>query len=82
MARIIVYHSYYGCDTGCCGHTVELQDDDGRFIDSKFDFGHPFYKKEAVDYAKELVMHEFGPDHVKDLDWDNCEFWDYETRDH
>lgn len=31
--KVHVYHTYYGCECGCCGHTVELGD--GR---SHFDF--------------------------------------------
>lgn len=28
MAKVIVYHRGYGCDTGCCGHVVEVFDDE------------------------------------------------------
>ena len=63
--RIVVYHSSYGCDTGCCGHTVEFGDDE------RFSFDHP-YGQDALEFAKELVEETFGADHVADLDWDNC----------
>jgi hypothetical protein len=66
MAKVIVYHSYYGCDTGCCGHIVEMGDR------TEFDFGHPF-GDDARAFAEELIRAKFGEEHVKDLDWDNCE---------
>jgi hypothetical protein len=34
--RVIVYHTGYGCDTGCCGHKVVVGDQ------SQFDFTHPW----------------------------------------
>jgi len=77
MARIIVFHSYYGCDTGCCGHTVELKNDDGT-TKEHFEFGGPSYNfatkeaQSAIDFAKELVRDHFGEEHVKDLDWEHC----------
>lgn len=67
MAKVIVYHSYYGCDTGCCGHTVELED--GR---KEFGFDHPF-GEDARKFAEELIREKFGDEHVSDLDWENCE---------
>lgn len=71
--RVIVYHSYYGCETGCCGHTVEL--DNGE---EKFEFDHPVgaWKDKLAEtpreFAERLVRETFGEEHVKDLDWDNC----------
>ena len=66
MARVVVYHSYYGCETGCCGHTVEL---DGQ---EKFLFDHPGRNEDPLTYAKELVEATFGAEHVADLDWAGC----------
>ena len=65
MGKVIVYHAGYGCETGCCGHVVEM---DGE---SKFIFTHP-YDEDPRHFAEALVRQEFGDDHVKDLDWDNC----------
>ena len=64
--KVIVYHSLYGCETGCCGHTVELED--GK---SRFEFSHP-YGEDFKKFAEDLVKDKFGEEHVKDLDWDNC----------
>lgn len=65
--RVVVYHSGYGCDTGCCGHVVRL---DGK---ERFSFDHPGEGDDFVEFARCLVVKEFGEEHVKDLDWDNCE---------
>ncbi len=74
--KVIVYHRPYGCDTGCCGHVVEIQYENGESEES-FQFKHAGYQfggkiEEPLEFAKRLVTEEFGVEHVKDLDWDNC----------
>ena len=64
--RVVVYHDYYGCDTGCCGHIIEMGDE------SKFDFIHPGLMENHLEFAKRLVEDTFGAEHVDDLDWENC----------
>lgn len=64
--KVVVYHGGYGCDTGCCGHIVEW--DGGE----KFTFDHPYSTDDPLEYAKKLVADQYGPEHVKDLDWDHC----------
>ena len=64
-ARIVIYHSSYGCDTGCCGHTIEMGDE------QHFQFDHP-YGQDDLTWAKELVREVYGNEHVADLDWDEC----------
>lgn len=34
--RVVVYHAGYGCDTGCCGHVIELNGEEHGF-----EFIHP-----------------------------------------
>lgn len=68
--KVIVYHSYYGCDTGCCGHIVEL--DNGK---TKFEFSHP-YDEDTRQFAKDLIKSTFGEEHIKDLDWEHCNIVD------
>lgn len=74
MARVVVYHSYFGCETGCCGHTVELTDNLGN-EKTEFYFTHPYFyyrktKEDELKFAQELVMQSFGAEHVADLDWE------------
>lgn len=72
--RVVVYHDSYGCDTGCCGHYVSVNDRDIGHID----FGHPYsddpedFKKYAIELARDRVESEYGPGHTVDLDWENC----------
>lgn len=69
--RVIVAHGGYGCDTGCCGHWVELETE-ARVGD--FEFSHPHgedFREWAQALAQDMVTREFGADHVADLDWEN-----------
>lgn len=75
MTTIVVYHSMYGYDTGCCGHRVELVGDDGATVDSKFYFDHPYgedHERYAKDMAADFLRGYFGDAHTADLDWPNC----------
>lgn len=78
MVRVVVYHGYYGCDTGCCGHYAEFEDGS----QSQFDFDHPWTNDEeerrkwAIEFAQEMVEKKFGKEHVADLDWENCRLFD------
>lgn len=71
MPRAIVYHREYGCETGCCGHVVEITG-----VDRKFEFIHPYFVSDLDEdlrsWAEGLVTEKFGKEHVKDLDWANC----------
>lgn len=72
--KIIVYHSEYGCESGCCGHVIEVTEgEDPRPLEKRvrFHFEHP-YGVEAREFAEKLVREEFGQEHIADLDWDNC----------
>lgn len=66
MSRVTVYHREYGCDTGCCGHIVDLGDQD------EFFFAHPDDDTEVskIDFVRELVTEAYGEEHVKDIDWE------------
>lgn len=75
MGKVIVYHRGYGCDTGCCGHVVRVQNDDGTKAEERFTFSHPAWES-AREYAEAAVREEFGADHVADLAWEECEIID------
>lgn len=72
--RVIVYHAGYGCDSGCCGHYVELEKDD-LTTEREFEFDHP-WDEDRLEFAKRLIEESFGLEHVKDLDWENSEVSD------
>jgi hypothetical protein len=77
--RAIVYHSSYGCDTGCCGHVVLLTDavpePDNRDFppdgDDRFQFEHP-HGESIEEFVRSMVTEAFGEEHVADIDWDSC----------
>lgn len=74
--KFIVGHAYYGCETGCCGHVVEVKLEPGEVLPRKFqnrmfDFTHPYGEDQRA-FAEQMVRSECGEEHVKDLDWDNC----------
>lgn len=70
--RIIVYHRGYGCDTGCCGHAIRVND--ASIEHETFDFAHPWLRDESPrEFAERWVREEFGEAHVADLDWENCD---------
>lgn len=75
MGKVIVYHRGYGCDTGCCGHVVRVQNDDGTKAEERFTFSHPAWES-AREFAEAAVKEEFGADHVADLAWGECEIID------
>jgi hypothetical protein len=70
MARVVVLHGGYGCDTGCCGHWVEI---DGERVGG-FEFAHPASRKpeDIREFVRDLVEQEAGAEHCADIDWENC----------
>lgn len=73
MARLIVMHSYYGCESGCCGHVihdVEAGDQDMVLPHKPFMFDHP-WGKDHREWAEQIIADTYGAEHVADLDWDN-----------
>jgi len=81
--KVRVYHAGYGCDTGCCGHIIELDmgNNDER---QHFDFDHPYFKEIPTDedkkkYARELAenaIKENWPDCYDSIDWDSLDYED------
>lgn len=68
--KIRVLHSYYGCESGCCGHVVELNDEELR---GSFDFMHCEDKEEAKEFAKSF-LEKHNPECLASIDWDTFEF--------
>ena len=91
MSRVVVLHGGYGCETGCCGHYVEV---DGVERRDSFTFSHPFsdtvqewqggklvsryvLSDEAKrEFAREFITDTLGAEHVADLDWENSRIID------
>lgn len=65
--KIRVYHSYYGCESGCCGHVVELSTGE-----NEFKFIHPYGEGDIENWAQELaknVIQENWPKCLDSIDW-------------
>lgn len=67
MSRIVVLHRRYGCETGCCGHAVEVNG-----VEKRFDFEHP-YLETLREFAERFIKDQLGEEHIADLDWDHCQ---------
>lgn len=68
-----MYHAGYGCETGCCGHVVELED--GR---NRFEFEHP-YDVDRRAWARELaeeVIRKHWPECLDTIAWESLEIDD------
>ena len=74
--KIRVYHAYYGCDTGCCGHIVEILDNNL----SQFVFTHPYDRDIShKEWARELVEQTIKynwPECLPNIDWDTLDVED------
>lgn len=75
MGKVFVYHRMAGCDTGCCGHVVRVQNDDGTKAEERFTFAHPAFES-AREFAEAAIKEEFGAEHLEDLAWEECEIID------
>lgn len=74
--QVRVFHARYGCDTGCCGHIVELTMPDGEYREV-FDFVHPYLERDeasrkawARKHAEAIIRHKW-PECVESIDWES-----------
>lgn len=71
---IRVFHRYYGCETGCCGHSVEVDEEEIR---GAFIFGHPGQsEKDKRKFAREMIeeaLKEQYPECLASIDWDTVD---------
>lgn len=67
--KIIVYHEFYGCDTGCCGHIIETDNK------KEFMFAHP-HGGDFRQFAENLIAEKYGAEHVSNIDWEHCSVLD------
>lgn len=60
-------HSYYGCDSGCCGYKLVLYDKDGGEVYEKFYFSHPDNDDDAIDLLLEDSIFDGKEHFIKNL---------------
>ena len=74
LVKAYVVHHSYGCDSGCCGHSVIVEDVDGNECEEKsWEFAHPAAPEDFETWARSLV------DEVArgvPLSWADCEVID------
>lgn len=76
VAKAYVHHDFYGCDTGCCGHRVVGEDNNGTIRFSEFDFTHPHDDPPDIEaFVKDLVSNHLDLDNIT-IDWGRCEVSD------
>jgi len=79
MHKIKVYHRRYGCDSGCCGHAFELDDEE-----ITFDFTHPYededIKKWAIEFVREYLTKKH-PQCLETIDWDSIDLTEVRNGD-
>lgn len=76
--KVVVLHTSYGCQTGCCGHVVRFADEADWLMSGRFEFEHADgpSEEQLKEYAEDLIRAKLGPEHVKDLDWEHSEVYD------
>lgn len=74
--KVVVYHGGYGCETGCCGHYVEVYSDHDQLLSHKFRFDHPEKNEDFRAWAKELAEEWIAqrfPECLATIDWSTME---------
>ena len=54
-AYAYVVHDYYGCDSGCCDHSIMLCNSNNKIIERHFEFSHPYgenHQQCAIEWCK------------------------------
>lgn len=76
--KIRVFHGYYGCDTGCCGHIIEVEDSKGQCHIDHFEFTHPGdgnFKEWATEFAQDYIR-SHHPECYDSIEWASLECQD------
>lgn len=85
-----MYHSWYGCETGCCGHSLAIYDSeeearaakeshDYEYSGRHFEFAHPYGvtdPEQLKAWARQFIVDALGEEHAADLDWENSNVYD------
>lgn len=76
---IAVFHDYYGCDTGCCGHRAVLIDVRGNWTYSDFSFAHFYGSKHSDGVSRpcdcdecQFILNMAGYFPEAPIHWDRC----------
>lgn len=72
LNHVRVVHDYYGCDTGCCGHSLIGYDCHGKEVYEKFEFDHP-NGEDYDEFARRFVSSILGEHHGVTILFGQCE---------
>jgi hypothetical protein len=64
--KIRVLHAYYGCDTGCCGHILEIDDEE---VEGSFVFSHP----DDLEVLRAYILKHVPKECHESIDWPSIE---------
>lgn len=76
--RIFLTHGDYGCESGCCGHWIEIEGERPKRLFSSFSFSHPYLwrvddKEEGVrKFIQDVVREELGEEYLDKIDYTQC----------
>lgn len=70
LIEVIIVHSSYGCETGCCGHNIVAQDKNEDACSNEFSFIHPDFNEDYKIWATSLADNSFP---TIPLNWEKCE---------
>ncbi len=71
--KLLIMHSSYGCDSGCCGHRVETEDGDPR----KFSFEFTHANGQSDGDKRALAIEMVGEENLADVDFERSEIYDW-----
>lgn len=71
--KLVIRHTDYGCDSGCCGHMVETEDGDPRKFNFEFSHAGGPSTEDKVLFAMGLV----GGVNLEDVDFEASDIRDH-----
>lgn len=73
---LYVCHGMYGCDTGCCGYRLCV-DDEGEVVVGEFTFDHANPAESPRDFAERRWPEQVTDDvEVRWGKWISCDSWE------
>ena len=71
LVKAYAVHTYYGCDTGCCGYIAVAEDENLIKCRSKFEFDHNYGPDEQNESWANSFTQQFFPGIP--FSWEDCE---------
>ena len=80
--RVTVYHGTYGCETGCCGHWLDVEETNKAYFVFDHPDSDPSDRAAMVAWAKEAFQGRIPDECLESIDWDSAtlvDLCDYDT---